>query len=342
MPKIFTTSRLLIALAVTLAVCAGIAVVMFIDFQGQPWTEQPEEKIDPALIHYRQTAEIPLTLNAPQALAVGSDGRIYVGGDRAIHVLDPKGSKVAEIKLNYDPRCLAVANTDHKYPGRIYVGAADHLEVLDADCKPVASWDKLNEKALPTSIAVADNDVFLADAGNRIVWHYDLDGKLINRIGAHDQARNIPGFIITSEYFDLGLGRDGLLYVVNPRALRLEAYTFEGDLEYTWGKGSPTIDGFFGCCNPAHFTVLSDGRFVTAEKGLPRIKIYSSQGEFECVVAGPEQFPNIAADLAVDPSDRILALDADKRRLLIFQPNQKSPLPTNLRSVPGEGQGKGK
>ncbi len=115
--------------------------------------------------------------------------------DKAIQVFDSKGVKTAEIKLEYEPRCLAVGSADHKYPGRIYVGASDHVEVLDADGKPVGSWDKLNEKALPTSIALAENDVFLADAGNRIVWHYDTDGKLINRIGAADRAGKSPDFL---------------------------------------------------------------------------------------------------------------------------------------------------
>lgn len=309
----------IIALPVILAVTIGAVAVLRMEVQDEQSIVQINENIDPSLIHYHQSGEIHIALKQAHALAVGADGRIFVGGDRAIHVFDSKGSKTAEIKLDYEPRCLAVANAEHKYPGRIYVGTADRVAVFDADGKHLESWDKLDEKALPTSIAVAENDVFLADAGNRIVWHYDADGKLVNRIGAPDRARKIPGFIITSEYFDLGLGRDGLLYVVNPRALRLEAYTFQGDLEYFWGKGSPSIDGFFGCCNPAHFAVLSDGRFVTVEKGLPRIKIYTAQGKFECVVAGPEQFPSTAADLAVDGRDRILVLDSDKDRIVIFE-----------------------
>jgi hypothetical protein len=318
-PKTFTAAHLFIASVIFLAIVAGIAVVLLTDFQGGQWIDQPEEKIDSALIHYTQTGEIAVGLKQPHALAVGPDGKIYVGGDKTIQIFDSTGSKTADIKLESEPRCLAVGNAEDKYPGRIYVGASDHVEVVDADGKPLGSWDKLNEKALLTSIAVAENDVFLADAGNRIVRHYDLDGKLINRIGAPDRARKIPGFIITSPYFDLAVGRDGLLYAVNPRALRLEAYTFQGDLEFFWGKGSPTIEGFFGCCNPAHFAVLSDARFVTAEKGLPRIKIYSARGKFECVVAGQEQFPSTAADLAVDNHDRILVLDSDKARVVIFE-----------------------
>jgi sugar lactone lactonase YvrE len=318
--KTFSAAHLFIASAIVLAIVAGIVAVLRMDFQGGQWIDQPEDKIDPALIRYAQTGEIPVDLKQPHALAVGLDGKIYVGGGKAIQIFDSKGSITADIKLEYEPRCLAVGNAEHKYPGRIYIGTTDHVEVLDADGKPLGGWDKLNEKVLPTSIAVAENDVFLADAGNRIVWHYDLDGKLINRIGAADRAKKIPGFMITSPYFDLALGHNGLLYVVNPRALRLEAYTFQGDLELFWGKGSPSIDGFFGCCNPAHIAVMSDGRFVTAEKGLPRIKIYSAQGEFECVVAGQEQFPSTAADLAVDQHDRILVLDSDKDRVLIFEP----------------------
>jgi hypothetical protein len=318
--KTFSAAHIFIALAIVLAIVAGMVVFLHMDPRGGQWIEQPGEKIDPAVIHYRQTAEISLDLKQPHAMAVGPEGKIYVAGDKAIQVLDSKGVKTAEIKLEYEPRCLAIGGAEHKYPGRIYVGGGDHVEVLDADGKPVGSWEKINEKALLTSIAVAENDIFLADAGNRIVWHYDTDGKLVNRIGAADRARKIPGFFITSPYFDLAMGRDGLLYVVNPCALRLEAYTFQGDLEFSWGKGSPTIDGFFGCCNPAHFAVLSDGRFVTAEKGLPRIKIYSPQGKFECVVAGQEQFPSVTADLAVDNHNRILVLDANKNRILVFEP----------------------
>jgi hypothetical protein len=318
--KSSTAVRLFIALILAMVIAVGITVVLLMDIHGGHWIEQPGEKIDPALIKYKQTGEISVELKQPRALAAGPDGKIFVGGDKAVCIYDSKGTKIADINLECEPQCLAVGGADHKYPGRIYIGASDRVLVIGADGKTRANWDKLNEKALPTSIAVADEDVFLADAGNRIVWHYDADGKLINRIGAPDRARKIPGFFITSPYFDLALGRDGLLYVVNPRALRLEAYTFQGDLELFWGKGSPAIDGFFGCCNPAHIAVLSDGRFVTAEKGLPRIKIYDARGKFECVVAGAEQFPAVAADLAVDNRDRILVLDAEKSRIAIFEP----------------------
>jgi hypothetical protein len=279
--------------------------------------------IDPALIHYQQVAEIPVGMKMVRALAVGPDDHIYVGGDEMLRAFTPAGGKLAEIPLDGPPKCLAVGGADHAVPGQVYVGMDEHVESYDAKLARTKTWKTLGDKAALTSIATADDDVFLADAGNRVVWRYSPAGELKGRIGAPDKARNIRGFVITSHYFDLAVGADGLLYVVNPRALRLEAYTFDGDLEFHWGEGSPGIDGFFGCCNPAHFAVLPDGRFVTAEKGARRIKVYSAKGQFECVVAGPEQVgatAEVAApDVAVDRHGRILALDPVTTSVRVFE-----------------------
>ena len=94
------------------------------------------------------------------------------------------------------------------------------------------------------------------------------------------------------------------------------------------------IDGFCGCCNPANFDMLPDGRFVTCEKGLPRIKVYSPEGDFESVVAGPEAFSKNAKscslnglsncrtggmDVAVDSKGRVIVMDPVERVVRIFE-----------------------
>jgi len=209
----------------------------------------------------------------------------------------------------------------------------DHVEVYGGQGKRLTTWQSLGTDAVLTSIAVSRNDVFVADAGNRVVIHYDTAGNMVNLIGKKDKDKNIEGFVVPSPYFDLAIGRDGLLRVVNPGRHRIEAYTYDGDLEFWWGKFSANVEGFAGCCNPVNFAVLGDDSFVTCEKGLIRVKIYDAEGNFAGVVAGPEQLVKgrsvricyIPAeceaggfDVAVDSAGRIFVLDTMKNVVRIF------------------------
>jgi hypothetical protein len=70
------------------------------------------------------------------------------------------------------------------------------------------------------------------------------------------------------------------------------------------------LDGFSGCCNPIHFAFLSDGGFVTSEKGLVRVKIHEPTGDFRCAVDGPLSFDEKESglDIAVNSEDEIFIL----------------------------------
>jgi len=315
-----------IDVGIALVIVAAIVVAAVALLQTRaPEPDDPAEApgaIDPALICYQETGRIDVDLEQARALAVGPEGNIHVAGDKSVRVLDSSGAELLAISLEEEPRCLAVGGSAHEFPGRMYVGSKHHVEVFDADGKPVASWPSLGEKANLTSIGLAPGNVFLADAGNQTVWHCDTSGGIRGEIGKHDPQRKITGFIVTSPYFDLAVSPEAFLHVVNPRTLGLEIYTFDGTLESSWRRPETTIEGFQGCCNPIHFALLSDGRYVTAEKGRPRVKIYDTGGRFECVVAGPDQVAEQAADVAVDDADRVLILDAKNRAVRIFAPKQ--------------------
>ena len=154
----------------------------------------------------------------------------------------------------------------------------DHVEVYDAQGKRQAVWDRPGPRAVLTSIALGEEDVFVADAGSLVVWRYDPAGKVIGQIGRRDPSRGIAGFVCPSPYFDVALAPDGLLRIANPGVHRVEAYTFDGHQELSWGKAGMAIGEFCGCCGPSHIAILPDGRVVTAEKGIPRVKVYSPVG----------------------------------------------------------------
>ena len=172
-----------------------------------------------------------------------------------------------------------------------------------------------------TSLAIKDDILFVADAGNRRVIKYKLDGTYLGEFEGKSDSNAGHGFIIPSPHFDIVVNSYGELWVVNPGRHALENYTDEGELRGFWVASSMNIEGFTGCCNPAEVAVLSNGSFVTAEKGMVRIKVYSPSGQLESVVAAPEKFTEEgkAPEIKVDENDVIYALDFDKQMIRIFE-----------------------
>lgn len=251
------------------------------------------EQTDPKLIGYEQVAKWRAPRDEPKAIATGPDAQLWVAAGNYVTALSPDGQRGMEIALSAPARAVGVARD-----GDVFVSLRDHLEVFSAKGGRKAAWDAPDKKAWLTGIAVADEAVFVTDAGNRVLLRYDRAGRLMARLGRKDKERDIAGFIVPSPFFDVALGADGLLRVANPGRHRVELFTQEGDFELAWGEASMGIKGFCGCCNPIHLALLPDGRVVTAEKGLPRVKVYGAHGDFETVVAGPESFPENAKTCA--------------------------------------------
>ncbi len=320
------------------ALVVGVIAVLRLDTTGDSGSGLGPEylydinelaKVDPVLIIYEESAgPIDTGFEVARAIAVDSEGSIYVAGDKAVRMFQEDCAYLDQIELAAEPRSLAVSGDE-----TIYVGFKDHVELYDRDKNRLAVWDSLGDKAVVSSIAAAEDDVFVADAGNRVVVRYDRAGKVVNHIAAKDSARNVPGLVIPSPYCDVAVSKDGLLRVVNPGRHRIEAYTFDGDLEFWWGEHSTGIRGFCGCCNPVSFAVLANGHFVTCEKGLVRVKQYDSDGGFVGVVASPAQLVSQVEfricntpeeclspgfDVAVDAGGRVLVLDTIKGVVRIF------------------------
>ncbi len=332
---IFTTSTVLIGMIVALAIATAAIALWTIRPHGESGSGLPEAfdyrveeytVVDPALLRWRETSSLPIALKQPRALVVGPNDRLWLAGDRAILSFAPDGSPLGRIDLDAEPRQLAVAGGDHAIPERLYIAFERHVEVHRVEGAREEAWPPFDAKAALTGIALGENEVFVADAGRRIVLRCDLQGKVLGEIGRRDENRGIPGFIIPSPYFDIAMGTDGLLRVVNPGRHRIEYYTPQGHLEQPliWGRPGVAIDGFCGCCNPAGIALMSDGRTVTAEKGILRVKVYSEQGELQSVVAGPNDLAPAAAALVETRTDyglRAPMVAVDRRgRVLVLDP----------------------
>ena len=277
-------------------------------------------KVDPSLLAYRLVRTVATPFKEARGLAVGPDGALCVAGDSAVAVFAGAEGEPLLRATDEPPRAVAVTGSGQ---GRtIYVAAARRVEAYDEAAGRWRRWADLDERAMLTSLAATDDgEVFAADAGNRVVLRYGPDGQIVGRIGAKDPDRNIPGLQVPSPHLDVAIGADGLLRVTNPGRREVEAYTFDGDLELSWGTSSVGIEGFCGCCNPTDIAVLPDGGIVTSEKGLPRVKVYDATGKLLAVVAPPEAFDEGAEglDLATDAGGRIYVLDPRAAAVRVYE-----------------------
>jgi len=275
---------------------------------------------DTAMAAYKETGQIKTTLEEIHGIALDASGRIYVAGKGGIEIFDPSGKAKNKFKIEGIAQCISLNEN-----GNIILGMQDHIEILDKNGKKIEKWKSYGADAVITSIAVKGDNIFVADAGQKVVSRYDEKGNLINKIGLKDPATGVPGFIIPSPYFDLGISKGGNLWVVNPGRHAFEKYDFDGKLISSWSKASMAMEGFCGCCNPSNFAFIQDSLFVTSEKGIERVKIYNADGSFKSIVATPDQFEKgtTGLDIAVDNQNRILVLDPVKKLIRIFEPKVK-------------------
>lgn len=284
--------------------------------------------IEPSLLIYRQSRPpIETGFQAAVALDVNSEGAVWAAGDQKILRFTLDGRKDREIPLSSKPTAVKEAD------GVLYVALTDRIETYSPTGELLSAWAPVRT-ALFTSIAVGPEDVFAADALNKGIHRFDKQGHSRGLLGTKDSQRGIEGFVVPSPYFDVLIGRDGLLRATNPGRQRVEAYTFDGHLEWHWGIPSVKLEGFSGCCNPIALAQLPDGTFVTGEKGLVRVKVYDDHGRLLGVVAGPQQLGwkgpvrvcetpeecgSRGLDVAADGQGRIYVLDQVRNTILIFE-----------------------
>ena len=313
---------LTIVILVILAVIVAVIVVDFLsqrpDRRGKnPYALEVDQyrKVDPALISHQEVRNFSLgSLTATTIFY--RDHRLYIAGDSTLVVIRTDGSAVGRFGILPRPTSLFVTDST------IFVGYTRFIAKYSLNGILLQQWDDLGERAVITNLAGKDRRIYAADAGNRRVVIYDLDGGLTGEFEGKAETEVGHGFIIPSANFDLAVNSFGELWVVNPGKHAIENYTDDGHLRGFWENSSMEVDGFQGCCNPSRIAVMEDGSFVTSEKGLVRIKIYDQSGTLRSVVAAPDLFreEGKAPDICVDSAGVVYALDPDRNVIRVFEP----------------------
>lgn len=306
----------LIALLVVAALGVGVWATVSMNVFGEREVQPVDvAKVDEVLLKWKQVGAFDTGLSSPVALAAVSGG-ICVVGDKALVTFAPDGQRVSTFDLPAAASCLSAGQNN-----RILVGLGDRVAWFDRDGKITTIAPTPEKTPFFTAILQTSEAIYAADSINVVVWRTSDEGKTWTRIDGRT-ADDDTGFVLRSGYFDLDAGGEGLLWIVNPGRLRIEAFTPDGTRKFTWGSDAATVAGFSGCCNPGHIAVGPRGHVATVDKGFEphkpaKVKVFvpgsvdSPHEELESVVAVAQQFkdPSISLDVAFDAEGRVVVLE---------------------------------
>jgi DNA-binding beta-propeller fold protein YncE len=319
-------NKIILFAAILLLLLACIWIFTDLFRNNKPVEKNPydygmkELRSSDSLPAYHELTPVRPLIKEITSVAASPDKKVFLAGKGGVEILDAAGHMLKMFSIPGNATCITCAKD-----GSLFMGMEDHVEHWSFSGFRLSSFENADTSSVITSVAADEKFVYAADAGKKIVYQYDIDGKFLSVIGEKDPVRKIPGFIIPSPFFDVGISPDGELWVANTGRYKLERYGADGALLSSWGEPSFALEGFSGCCNPTHFAFLADGSFVTSEKGIERVKVYSHKGTFRCLVAGPGAFDEgtRGLDLATTPDGKIYVVDPSRNQLRIFIPNEK-------------------
>jgi len=248
-----------------------------------------------------------------KAVAVYEDGTIFTGGESFVKCYSSDLKEIWSIETGDKIMALAVFNDT------VYAATEELVLLMNKEGNTIGEWGPYEAECLFTSITANSSHVAVADAGNKIVFIITKDGVVSSMIGHFDEKLIIP-----SPYFDVCLTPGNILYMSHTGNFRIEKRSIAGKLLSSFGEPGIEPGAFCGCCNPAHFTVTPLG-FITAEKGINRIKILGPEGEFVEYVSSENDFiASVPLDVATAEGVTIYGANAADGKLYVFIRNQSN------------------
>lgn len=257
--------------------------------------------------NWKISEEFKVKEGSLKAVTVSQSGNIYLGGDSFVSCYDKDLNQLWKMEAPAPVSSLSF------FGDSIYASTMDMVLIINNEGKLLNEWGPFENNSIITSVSANKSHIAFADAGNKTIFILDKGGEVKRMIG-----RNDGQFIVPSPYFDVALDSAGFIYVANTGHRRLETRGSDGATISYFGEPGTAPDAFCGCCNPAHFIVIPEG-FVTAEKGINRIKILDKSGKFvEFVSSNNKYLASIPLDLASPDGKTIYAANSNDSKLYIF------------------------
>lgn len=312
---------------VVLLIVVLILGVIIVDFLGNrpdrrgenPYALEVDRyrEVDPELISHTETKNFSLGSLISTDMSL-FENKLYISASSSLLILPLDGTQAVSHQILPGATCLEVDDQ------HVFIGFGTYVAKYSHEGELLQEWNDLGERTVITNLAIKEDHIYVADAGNRRIVIFNREGEETGQFEGKAETEAGHGFIIPSANFDLAVNSFGELWVVNPAKHALENYSDEGRLRGFWESSSFEIDGFLGCCNPARITTMEDGSFVTSEKGMVRIKIFDQSGKLLSVVAPPDLFTGgedaKAPEVCAGKNGVIYALDFERAMVRVFEP----------------------
>jgi hypothetical protein len=283
--------------------------------------EQKRDAMPPRLdLEYAQT--LALGSASPEqrfrrsisAVAVGSADQINVLGDGEVRAFDSKGIFVRNWKAPEGALCMAIGGDE-----RVYLGGAGHVEIYSAGGIRTGGFaaGESGKSCRITAIKIAGSEILVADASARCIRRYTGTGQLIGEIGTQNKTH---GFMLPNRSLDMDVDDQGTVRATDSGRHRVSSWILDGTPAGYFGKfGLRNPEDFVGCCNPVNIAIAPDGKIITAEKVIARVKVFDAGGKLLALI-GPEHFDPqcIHLYLAVDSKGRIVVADPIRLEVKVF------------------------
>ncbi len=292
-------------LVVVMAVSLGIA--------GSAKSEQLNVRF---LAKLGERGGAPGQLNAPEAVAVGPDGRIYVADtyNHRVQVFDEAGT----LLFTWGTQCALDTQENCKDP--------------DGD-GPLSIGDGQFQAPEGITIDPVFAIIYVADSENHRIQVFDLEGQFVRKWGAFG---SIPGQF----YIPVGLAIDnaGLIYVTDVLNHRIQVFNESGLFVREWGENGSGRGEF---AYPSGITIYDNTAFVS-DNGNHRIQMFTLEGKYKgefgsfcnidsgegCIdpdgsgelKMGDGQF-RLPFGISSDSNGNIFVVDQGNNRIVIFEPN---------------------
>lgn len=387
-PTLFSVGFLLLIVVIVIAGVCGITVAYYLSYLMQHPTppEQDYRSVQTHRIGYVEDSVFFCEVNTPLCFTGDGHDKFYIGDENppSIHEFSIKTKLLRTIPLPSKPTAIAVGGSEQLFAGQLVVAHSDRIAVYSMNGEPLFSWSVPHTKSAIWSLAVTNHTVLAADTEQRLIYQFDEKGTLRKTFGqpatnqpttgqpstvqsstkkinqnnsnssGSESVEPFSGFSVHLSPITLAVSpKTGLIHITNPGQFRVETFTPEGHWEpsLSWGNtSSGDFAGFSGSCNPVSIAVLADGRIVTAEKFITRVKVFHAHlrkgnaRHFDCIVAGPElldkQPPNIpqlfSFRLPASETGRSVFITTRENDVVVFDPVMRVIRYFTALSVPKE------